>query len=142
MNGLTMRQASILRFIISYREQNLAAPTIREICEDQGIRSPNGVAQHLHQMVRKGYLRRRPGRSSRGYVPTKGRFVWIEDDGMRSITVTMVGGPLDGATRQEDVPDHWELLRIEHRQHGELHVYRGPIDPQSDTIKLLYRGTE
>jgi repressor LexA len=54
---LTGRQAAILRFI----EQEVTAtgrpPTTREIGQQFGISSPNGVRVHLLALARKGYVR-------------------------------------------------------------------------------------
>lgn len=61
---------------------------------------------------------------------------------MRAIQVHLTGGPLDGAIRSEQLPEHWEQLRIEHRQQGQLHIYSGPIEPASAAVVLHYRGTE
>lgn len=45
----------------------------------------------------------------------------------RAITVKLIGGPLDGTTRREWVPEHWDALRFDHRRNGSLHVYWGEI---------------
>ncbi len=58
MQGLTARQEQVLAFI---RESILARgypPTLREIGAHMGIRSTNGVNDHLRALERKGYLTR------------------------------------------------------------------------------------
>ncbi len=58
MQGLTKRQEQTLDFIrLSIRERGYP-PTLREIGEHMGIRSTNGVNDHLRALERKGYLRR------------------------------------------------------------------------------------
>ncbi len=70
MQGLTERQRQILDFI-STRIQELGyPPTIREIGEQMGIRSTNGVNDHLKALERKGYLKRE-GLKSRALRPVK-----------------------------------------------------------------------
>jgi len=58
MQGLTKRQAQTLEFIRRSIEQRGYPPTLREIGEHMGIRSTNGVNDHLRALERKGYLRR------------------------------------------------------------------------------------
>jgi repressor LexA len=58
MQGLTKRQAQTLDFIRQSIEDRGYPPTLREIGEFMGIRSTNGVNDHLRALERKGYLRR------------------------------------------------------------------------------------
>jgi repressor LexA len=55
---LTARQAQILDFILDFRRDNGCSPSIPEIQQHFGIRSPNGVACHLDALVTKGYIQR------------------------------------------------------------------------------------
>lgn len=58
MLGLTKRQAQTLDYIRQSIEERGYPPTLREIGEFMGIRSTNGVNDHLRALERKGYLRR------------------------------------------------------------------------------------
>ena len=58
MQGLTKRQSQTLEFIRHQIEERGYPPTLREIGEFMGIRSTNGVNDHLRALERKGYLRR------------------------------------------------------------------------------------
>src|SRR3954470_66722 len=58
MQGLTGRQEQTLDFIRRSIEERGYPPTLREIGEYMGIRSTNGVNDHLRALERKGYLRR------------------------------------------------------------------------------------
>src|SRR5512146_1522591 len=58
MQGLTKRQEQTLDYIRQSIEQRGYPPTLREIGEHMGIRSTNGVNDHLRALERKGYLRR------------------------------------------------------------------------------------
>lgn len=58
MQGLTKRQQQTLEFIRSSIVDRGYPPTLREIGEHMGIRSTNGVNDHLRALERKGYLRR------------------------------------------------------------------------------------
>lgn len=58
MLGLTKRQEQTLEFIRESIKGRGYPPTLREIGEHMGIRSTNGVNDHLRALERKGYLRR------------------------------------------------------------------------------------
>jgi repressor LexA len=58
MQGLTKRQEETLDFIRTSIRDRGYPPTLREIGEHMGIRSTNGVNDHLRALERKGYLRR------------------------------------------------------------------------------------
>jgi repressor LexA len=58
MQGLTKRQEQTLDFIRQSIAERGYPPTLREIGESMGIRSTNGVNDHLRALERKGYLRR------------------------------------------------------------------------------------
>jgi repressor LexA len=55
---LTERQQEIFDFIVAFRRENGCSPSIPEIQKAFGIRSPNGVAGHLHALEAKGVIRR------------------------------------------------------------------------------------
>ncbi len=56
MNPLTKRQREVLDFIFAFFPKEQRMPSIREIGDHVGIRSPNGVANHLHALAQKGYI--------------------------------------------------------------------------------------
>ncbi|MEZ4225289.1 MAG: transcriptional repressor LexA [Polyangiaceae bacterium] len=58
MQGLTKRQEQTLSFIRRSINERGYPPTLREIGEHMGIKSTNGVNDHLRALERKGYLRR------------------------------------------------------------------------------------
>ncbi len=70
METLTDRQKEILGYIARATEERGFPPTIREIGEEFGIRSTNGVNDHLKALERKGYLSR-CDQQSRTLVATK-----------------------------------------------------------------------
>ena len=69
MKGLTKRQQLVLEFIQESIQENGFPPTLREIGAHFGIRSTNGVNDHLLALQRKGYLRRQDMKS-RALRPT------------------------------------------------------------------------
>lgn len=67
---LTERQRLILDFIKQSIRDRGYPPSLREIAAHTGIKSTNGVNDHLTAIERKGYLRRDPN-VSRGLQPTE-----------------------------------------------------------------------
>lgn len=63
MHGLTSRQAQVLRIIETSISVRGFPPALREIGAEMGIRSTNGVNDHLRALERKGYIDRREGLS-------------------------------------------------------------------------------
>jgi repressor LexA len=58
MQGLTDRQQQVLGYIRQSITERGYPPTLREIGAHMGIRSTNGVNDHLRALERKGYLTR------------------------------------------------------------------------------------
>lgn len=58
MLGMTARQEEVLDFITTEIQRQGYPPTLREIGQRVGIRSTNGVNDHLHALERKGYITR------------------------------------------------------------------------------------
>ena len=61
--GLTDRQGQVLGFINDYRQQQGYPPTVREVADHFGFRSPRAAHDHIKALERKGFLRSAPGRS-------------------------------------------------------------------------------
>ncbi len=66
---LTQRQKEVLECIRKLQEQLQYTPSIQEICEQLQIRSTNGVARHIHALIRKGYLERSSKARSLKFTP-------------------------------------------------------------------------
>ena len=65
MKPLSKRQRQMLDYISDYICQRGYPPSIREIADEMGIKSTNGVAEHLEHLYQKGYLLREEGDRSR-----------------------------------------------------------------------------
>jgi repressor LexA len=70
MQGLTQRQQMVLDYIRQSITDRGYPPTLREIGARMGIRSTNGVNDHLRALERKGYLTREDMKS-RALRPTQ-----------------------------------------------------------------------
>lgn len=73
MKALTQRQQQLLTFIEDHLVDNGYPPSIREMAEHMGIRSTNGVNDHLKALERKGFLARKAGLKSRAIALTDRR---------------------------------------------------------------------
>jgi repressor LexA len=71
MQKLTDRQKAVLDFIVESIQDRGYPPTLREIGNHLGIKSTNGVNDHLRALERKGYLTREDMKS-RTLRPTDG----------------------------------------------------------------------
>lgn len=86
MQGLTKRQQMVLDFITQSITDRGYPPTLREIGSHMGIRSTNGVNDHLRALERKGYLKREDMKS-RALRPMKMAAAESED----VISIPVVG---------------------------------------------------
>jgi repressor LexA len=68
---LTARQSNILDFLAKFLDDHGYPPTVRETGAFFGIKSTNGVSDHLRALERKGYISRSDGQS-RGLTILKG----------------------------------------------------------------------
>jgi hypothetical protein len=55
--GLTKRQGDILDYCIRRVESGANFPTLREICAEFGIKSPNGALCHIKPLAAKGFIK-------------------------------------------------------------------------------------
>jgi repressor LexA len=90
MKGLTSRQQEILNFVSRSIRENGYPPTIREIGQAFGIRSPNGVNDHLKALQRKGFLSRH-NLKSRAMAPTRAAEVVLSELSGSMVEVPLVG---------------------------------------------------
>lgn len=93
MQGLTARQQMVLDFIRESISTRGYPPTLREIGAKMGIRSTNGVNDHLRALERKGYLTREDMKS-RALRPTQ-----------MSVQIPLTfqeGGPLESTPANDD----------------------------------------
>jgi repressor LexA len=65
MKELTDRQRQLLSFIEDHLHEHGFPPSIREMADHMGIRSTNGVNDHLKALERKGYISREKSLKSR-----------------------------------------------------------------------------
>ena len=92
-NELTIEQERVLSFIEKSRKETGFPPTVREIAEALGYRSPNNVRQHLRLIEQKGFIRLLPGKA-RGIEVTASVPEKIE---LEAVGVPIIGSVAAGA---------------------------------------------
>lgn len=55
------RQRDLLEFVSQYMQKNGYAPTLAEICDGLGLRSPATVHEHIQNLIIKGVLKKTDG---------------------------------------------------------------------------------
>ena len=65
----TERQAEVLEFIKAFYRAYGVPPTIREVMNHFGFRSPNGVMAHFHALEKKGLLRQTHDGGWHSWIP-------------------------------------------------------------------------
>jgi repressor LexA len=116
---LTERQEKILSFIKKSIVDQGYPPTIREIGEHFGIRSTNGVNDHLKALERKGYLLRgelksralsviEGGKSAAGKFPSLRKRELSPAGSGETVEIPVIGKVAAGAPilAQENITDH------------------------------------
>ena len=65
MEDLAPRQQQVLEYIAVSLDQRGIPPSFREIADALGIKSTNGVSDHIKALERKGYIKREKGGRAR-----------------------------------------------------------------------------
>jgi repressor LexA len=102
---VTERQRAILEFLHEYIEQQGYPPTVREIGEAVGLRSPSTVHAHLAQLERAGLLRRDPTKPRALELTDRRREEPREEAEVRRLPLLgqiAAGGPLLAEQNVED----------------------------------------
>lgn len=114
LKKLTKRQQLVLQYIIEHIEEWGYPPTIREIGDHLGIKSTNGVNDHLKALERKGYVIRQDAKSRaiKPVLNTEGEPLEEQDtsqvvmDDIHQIPVVgriAAGIPITAVENQDDV---------------------------------------
>ena len=123
MQKLTQRQKMVLEFIQNTINADGYPPTLREIGNFMGIRSTNGVNDHLRALERKGYLTRKDMKS-RTLRPTPavdrmlsgngGLEASVANDGDNMVDIPILGRVAAGALQEavEQPADHVRIDRM------------------------------
>jgi len=111
---LTERQQNVYAFIRDKIRHRGYGPTVREIGEQFGIRSPNGVMCHLKALEKKGLIHREPNMSRAIQLAAEPR-------GMR-VAGRIAAGVLHEAIEQDERIDFADMFDGSDRSRFVLHV--------------------
>ncbi len=63
MESMTKKQKEVLGFVTEYSDEHGYPPTVRELCEQLGLKSPNTAHFHLKGLKDKGYIQIAKGKN-------------------------------------------------------------------------------
>jgi repressor LexA len=89
-DDLTLRQRSVLDFIVAFQKEHRMAPTVREIGEHLGLSAPAGIHRLLNVLKEKRYLVAEPGKK-RSWRPARE----IAGSGIPLVGDIAAGVPID-----------------------------------------------
>jgi repressor LexA len=129
LSKLTAKQLKIYKFIKNKIESRGYGPTVREIGDAFGIKSPNGVMCHLNALVTKGLILRK-GKSARAIQLVDHRPPGVD---LPLVGTVAAGRPTEAIGVEEDFldfnnlfcgPDHY-ALRVRGQSMIEDHIDNG-----------------
>ena len=85
MERITAKQEQTLAFIKAFAEAKGYPPSVREICQGIGLKSPSSVHAHLKALESAGYIQRDPNKTRALLVHTQ------DHAGVHAINVPIVG---------------------------------------------------
>lgn len=88
---LTERQEEVLRFILSWMQENSSPPTITEIANHLGIPYPKSAGTHLEALEKKGYIQRVPGKARGIRLTAKSSAFQDESIASEWLTIPRIG---------------------------------------------------
>lgn len=97
VDQLTDRQQQVLTFIRGCFSTEHTAPTVLEIADHFGFKSPNAVTRHLRALERKGHIRLRAGRNR--------NIELVHGIGLPIIGRVAAGSPVEAIENTEKVVD-------------------------------------
>ena len=131
---LTSRQKEVLDLISESLDRRGYPPTLREIGERLGIRSTNGVNDHLIALTKKGYLERQDLKSRALRVMTAGHSEPPPERESDLVEVPLLGRVAAGQPilAQEHLEDRLRVDRLLIGNHRELFALRVQGDSMID----------
>jgi len=101
------RERDLLEFVSQYMQKNGYAPTLAEICDGLGLRSPATAHEHIEHLIEKGILKKEEG-VRRGLEILDQRVMgWVQN----VVEVPLIGRIAAGAPI-EAIEDHTAAITV------------------------------
>ncbi len=124
---LTRKQARVLAFIHAQQESGLS-PTMREICEHFGFKSPNAATDHVKALRRKGYLLNNPSGKARN-------FQIVDKVKRKPIVKIPVYGSIPAGASDQRVQERERSIPIDLQAFGiRNHAFTYALDVKGDSM--------
>ena len=130
---LTARQREALEFIRRCVRKRGYGPTVREIGDQMGINSPNGVVGHLVALERKGFIRREANLSrsimlvERGEKTATGLQILAHVTGKKIIDNPQLDERLDLSEKIQLNGEDFFLLKVQDEQLSQHAISQGDL---------------
>lgn len=72
---ITDRQIAILGHLDAFLQDKGYAPSVRELCQLTGIKSPNGIACHFQALIRHGLIQMVPNLARTTSITPDGKLI-------------------------------------------------------------------
>jgi len=126
MPRATSTRETILAFIKTFRQQNGYSPSVREVADQCGIKSPSVVQYHLNHLEQAGLIRKSKETS---------RSIEIIGETKEAILVPLLGVIAAGQPIWVPPVDRWSA-----EAQKTIEVPRGIVRGKKDIYALLVRG--
>lgn len=137
MDGLTKKQAEILRFIQGYKRREGNSPTYREIADRFGFKSVRSASDHVRALEQKGYLRRHGGRS-------RGIELLISEQSNAKDTISIaVLGDIPAGSPEQKIEYDQGVIQVDRKLLGasaDHHLFALRVDGDSMTGRGIHEG--
>ena len=97
MNQLSPKQTRIYEFILSFTEPNGYPPSVREIADAVGLKSPSTVHFHLKSLEEAGVITRGAGKTRAITLPAAPNRAVAEESNARADRIPVVGSVAAGS---------------------------------------------
>lgn len=85
MERITAKQEQIFKFLRTFTDEKGYPPSVREICQGIGLKSPSTVHAHLKALENAGYIKRDPNKTRAMLINE------TESSGVHAVSVPLVG---------------------------------------------------
>jgi repressor LexA len=130
MRELTGRQRQLMNFIEDYLNTHGFPPSIREMADHMGIRSTNGVNDHLKALEKKGYITREKSLKSRAITVSSPKLEKFDSENEEAMVAVPVLGRVAAG-----VP-----VLSEENYEGIIHLGQSLLPSSGKVFALKVRG--